>query len=271
MAQVNTQDQQPQVKIVRRQESVRFFVEELAGGVDLKMMLISGGTFNMGSPEGELERFSAEGPVHPVTVPTFFMGKYPVTQAQYEAVMGSNLATRYGEKFIAPNKPVVGVSWNNAVEFCERLSAYTGRTYRLPSEAEWEYACRAGTETPFHFGETITTEIVNYNGGYTYGDGPKGDYRGETIEVDHFGIANAFGLCDMHGNVWEWCLDHYGSYEETPRDGSAYVTDNENSSRVRRGGSWFNAPENCRSASRSYDEPGGIGDFIGFRVVCSPQ
>ncbi len=153
------------------------------------------------------------------------------------------------------------------MEFCERLSQYTHRTYRLPTEAEWEYACRAGTTTPFHFGETITAELANYSATQIYGDGVKGEYRRETRPVNYFGIANAFGLCDMYGNVWEWCLDHWHeNYEGAPNDGSAWLTNNEKAFRVLRGGSWFSYPSLCRSASRDFNLPGNDLNAIGFRV-----
>jgi formylglycine-generating enzyme required for sulfatase activity len=163
------------------------------------------------------------------------------------------------------------------MEFCSRLSQRTGRTYRLPSEAQWEYACRAGTTTPFHFGETITSELANYRASFTYANGPKGEYRGQTTPVGMF-PANAWGLQDMHGNVWEWCLDHWHeSYEGAPSDGSAWVDgeglDGEQSRRERllRGGSWFNRPQYCRSAYRDRIHPGDRLDYWGFRVCCLPQ
>ena len=158
----------------------------------------------MGSPENEIGRYDRESPQHQVSVPSFFMGKYQLTQAQYQAIIGTNPS-----RFKGSNRPVESVNWNDAVAFCEKLSQKIGRTYRLPSEAEWEYACRAGTATPFHFGETITTDLANYNGNYTYGGGIKGIYREETTEVGSFGVANNFGLYDMHGNVWEWCQDSW--------------------------------------------------------------
>ncbi|MGB6298534.1 MAG: formylglycine-generating enzyme family protein, partial [Rivularia sp. (in: cyanobacteria)] len=162
-------------------------------------------------------------------------------------------------------------------EFCARLSFHTGREYRLPSEAEWEYACRAGTTTPFHFGETITTDLANYNGS-SYGNGPKGKERGETTPVGSFGVANGFGLYDMHGNVWEWCLDDWhDNYEGAPTDGSAWLDDNDNLDRksaeaLLRGGSWYIGPGYCRCASRNSGNI-ALRDFdingIGFRVVCA--
>ncbi|MFN7657571.1 MAG: formylglycine-generating enzyme family protein, partial [Dolichospermum sp.] len=156
-------------------------------------------------------------------------------------------------------------------EFCLRLSQYTGRTYSLPSEAQWEYACRAGTTTPFHFGETITTDLANYNGKYSYGQGPKGVYREETTAVGSFGVANNFGLYDMHGNVWEWCQDHWHSnYEGAPTDGSAWLSNKEDSNeRLLRGGSWLDLPGYCRSAYRLNDLLDDYFNSIGFRVVCS--
>ena len=254
-------------EIIQRQQRVaRYFIEDLGNGVKLEMAAIPGGTFMMGSPENEAKRRDSENPQHQVTVPGFFMGKYPVTQAQYQAIMGNNPSL-----FKGSNRPVECVSWDNAVAFCEKLSQITGKTYRLPSEAEWEYACRAGTTTPFHFGETITTDLANYNGNYTYGQEPKGVYRRETTEVGSFGVANNFGLYDMHGNVWEWCQDNWHSnYEGAPIDGSAWLGIEKNTNtRLLRGGSWYDPPEDCRSASRGYNNLDSFNFNIGFRVVCS--
>ncbi|BAZ85094.1 formylglycine-generating enzyme family protein [Dolichospermum compactum] len=254
-------------KIIQRQPRVaRYFIEDLDNSVKLEMAAIPGGTFMMGSPENEERRRDRESPQHQVTVPSFFMGKYPVTQAQYQAIMGTNPSY-----FNGSNRPVERVIWNDAIAFCEKLSQRTGKNYRLPSEAEWEYACRAGTTTPFHFGETITTDLANYNGDYTYGGGIKGIYREETTEVGSFGVANNFGLYDMHGNVWEWCEDSwYTSYKGAPTDGSAWLDTEENTnSKLLRGGSWLYNPGNCRSAYRHYYIFDYTYNHIGFRVVCS--
>jgi len=261
-----------QYVIQKRKLQAQYFTEDLGAGIGLDMVLVKGSSFLMGAPKGE-DFFDDEKPQHRVTVPDFFMGRYPVTQAQWRRVADLEQVSRElkpdPSRFKGDKRPVERVSWDDAVEFCERLSRQTGRIYRLPSEAEWEYACRAGTTTPFYFGKTITTELVNYNGN-AFGDGPKGESRGETTDVDHFGIANAFGLCDMHGNVWEWCQDTWhGNYEGAPTDGSAWVT-GDDSRHVLRGGSWAYFPGGCRSACRDYIEPGGIYDFIGFRVVCAP-
>jgi len=218
----------------------RGFIEPLldvGDAIPLHMVRIPGGKFMMGSPDDEPEREEREGPQHEVTVPMCFMGRYPITQAQYERVMKTNPVTQYyaeyrAERFVALNKPVVGVSWDDAITFCQRLSERTGRTYRLPSEAEWEYACRAGTTTPFSFGNTLITEVANYNGGDIYADGPKGEYREEPMPVDHSNLANAFGLCDMHGNVWEWCADHWHeNYKGAPADGSVWIEGGDSSRR----------------------------------------
>ncbi|TAF68873.1 MAG: tetratricopeptide repeat protein, partial [Oscillatoriales cyanobacterium] len=163
-------------------------VADLGNDVNLEMVYIPGGSFQMGSSEN-----SSEQPVHPVTVQPFYLGKYPITQAQWEAVMGNNPSDFKGAK-----RPVENVSWDEAVEFCRKLTQKTGKTYRLPSEAEWEYACRAGTTTPFYFGDTITPDLVNYNGNYPYGAAPKGLYRQQTTDVGSF-PPNSFGLYDMHG------------------------------------------------------------------------
>jgi formylglycine-generating enzyme required for sulfatase activity len=246
---------------------------EVSDALPLQMILVPGGPFTMGSPPEEPEREEFEGPQHEVTVPAFFMGRYPVTQAQYELVMETNPATRYeDDRSVAPDKPVVGVTWNDAVAFCERLAEQSGRPYRLPSEAEWEYACRAGTTTPFYFGKTITTEAANYNGEYTYADGEPGETRNEPTAVNYFGIANAFGLSDMHGNVWEWCQDiWHENYEGAPIDGRAWTTEGDEGSRILRGGSWGDNPRHCRSAFRYEFVPGFnyYGYLVGFRVCCS--
>ncbi|MBW4561552.1 MAG: formylglycine-generating enzyme family protein [Mojavia pulchra JT2-VF2] len=246
----------------RRKQEVKYFVENLGNSVTLDMMQIPGGTFMMGSPPREAKRGNDEGPQHQVKVPGFFMGKYEVTQAQYQAIMENNPA-----KFKGETRPVEQVSWDDAVEFCKKLSQKTGRTYRLPSEAEWEYACRAGTTTPFYFGETITTDLANYDGTYTYGSAPKGQYRQQTTPVEKF-PPNSFGLYDMHGNTWEWCLDKYhNNYERAPKDGSAWLSGNDNS-RLMRGGSFLSNPWYCRCASRNRDAHAYRTDDVGFRLVC---
>jgi formylglycine-generating enzyme required for sulfatase activity len=172
-------------------------------------------------------------------------------------------------RFDGDDLPVENVSWEDAQEFCRRLSIKTGKDYRLPTEAEWEYACRAGTATPFYFGETIAADLANYDAGTAFGDGPTGEYRGKTTVVGSF-PANAFGLCDMHGNVWEWCEDDWHeTYEGAPTDGSAWISSGERESRrVLRGGSWNDGPENCRSANRFRDAPDLRNFNTGFRVVC---
>ncbi|ASC69523.1 hypothetical protein XM38_004500 [Halomicronema hongdechloris C2206] len=260
----------------RRQAEANYHSEDLGNGIKLDLVHIPGGEFLMGSPAGEKGRSDDEGPQHRVQVPEFWMGKFPVTQAQYQAVMGEN-SSRFSEN--GSNRPVESVSWHDAVAFCEKLSELTSRDYRLPTEAEWEYACRAGTTTPFYFGPTITTELANYRGtdltyeGNTfpgnYGQGPKGDFRQQTTEVGSF-PANAFGLYDMHGNVWEWCQDvWHSSYAGAPRDGSAWLEGGNQDLRLLRGGSWAFHPTFCRAACRFLLLPDGRLDSRGFRVVWS--
>jgi formylglycine-generating enzyme required for sulfatase activity len=250
------------------------FIEDIGNGVQLEMVAIPGGTFTMGSPATEKESYNRERPQHQVTLQPFFMGKFPVTQAQWRAVAALEQVNRELEPnpsyFKGENRPVERISWYDAKEFCDRLSRKTGKPYHLPSEAQWEYACRAGTTTPFHFGETITTDLANYRGSVSYSSGSKGIYREETTPVGSFGVANAFGLYDTHGNVWEWCADHWHSnYEGAPTNGSAWLVDNDNHPRLLRGGSWYVAPDNCRSAYRYYDYPDSRYNGIGFRVVCA--
>ena len=268
----------------RFQKSIRQKIEDLGNGIKLQMVYIPGGTFTMGSPESEEGRYDYEGPQHDVTVPPFFMGKYPVTQGQWKEIASrTDLKVKLDLKlepsyFKEPyqdidrwHRPVERVSWYEAVEFCERLSKLTQRNYRLPSEAEWEYACRAGTTTPFYFGKTITPELVNYDGQYVYGNAQKGEYRGETTPVGQF-YPNAFGLYDMHGNVSEWCLDTWhNSYDGAPTDGSAWETGGHSTRGVSRGGSWSDYPRWCRSADRiNWYSDEADDHLIGFRLVSFP-
>jgi formylglycine-generating enzyme required for sulfatase activity/uncharacterized protein with von Willebrand factor type A (vWA) domain len=294
----------------------------------IPMMYIPQGEFWMGTEDEEIERlmkkfrwdgFRRERPQHLVKVPAFYMSQTPITQAQWRAVASrtdlkvernlnpdpshfkdppkpslkrevSDSPPFEGARGGSPtrwDRPVERVNWYDAVEFCARLSKLTGKEYRLPSEAEWEYACRAGTTTPFHFGETITGELANYYARETYAGEAEGEYREETTPVGQF-PPNAFGLYDMHGNVWEWCLDpwHKNYQGEPPRDGSVWDENNNDNRyqslsistkklladkqiRVLRGGSWCNDPYYCRSASRYYlDRRDGIGSDFGFRVAC---
>ncbi|KPQ32126.1 MAG: Formylglycine-generating enzyme, required for sulfatase activity, contains SUMF1/FGE domain [Phormidesmis priestleyi Ana] len=274
-----------QLTINKRQGQNQYYEEPIAEGVrSLEMMRIPAGSFLMGSPDNELERFPDEGTQHKVALSQFFMAKYPITQAQWRGVAAMPQVKRElnpePSNFKGELLPVEQVSWYEAVEFCDRLTIYTDRQYRLPTEAEWEYACRAGTTTPFHFGETITTDLANYCGedrkiGETdysgsYGAGPNGEYRQKTTLVDQFDVANAFGLCDMHGNVWEWCQDHWHkNYEGAPTDGSAWLTNDEEANRVLRGGSWSSYPWDCRSAYRFNATPVNRHFKVGFRVSCS--
>ncbi|MDB9333517.1 bifunctional serine/threonine-protein kinase/formylglycine-generating enzyme family protein [Nodularia spumigena] len=246
----------------RRNLQAKYFAENLGNGVSLEMVQIPGVTFTMGSPAGEAQREDDEGPQRQVRVPGFFMGKYAVTQAQYQAIMGTNPANFKGEK-----RPVETVSWDEAVEFCTKLGQRTGKTYRLPSEAEWEYACRAGTTTPFYFGETITTDLVNYNGNFPYASAPKGEYRQQTTDVGNF-PPNSFGLYDMHGNIWEWCQDIYNSsYQGAPIDGTPWLNGSDNNTKLLRGGSWIFSARYCRSARRLRLARALRSYGVGFRVV----
>jgi formylglycine-generating enzyme required for sulfatase activity len=257
----------------RTPRTAQFFSQPLSPTVSLDMVLIPAGEFLMGSPPQELRRQATEGPQHRVTVPSFCMGKYPITQAQWRVVAGWDPVNQAlapdPSAFKGDDRPVERVSWQDATEFCARLSQRAGREYRLPSEAEWEYACRAGTTTPFHFGETITTDLANYDGADSYGRGPTGIDRQETTPVGCLQAANSFGLYDMHGNVWEWCLDHWhNNYDGAPTDGSAWLSDQKSSNRLLSGGSWNFNPANCRSAVRNFVAPDFRVFFIGFRVLC---
>jgi formylglycine-generating enzyme required for sulfatase activity len=250
--------------IARRSCSARQFAESLGGDVVLEMIAVPGGTFSMGSPQGS--GYADEHPQHQVTVAPFLMGKHPVTQEQWAAVVGPLPSCR----FKGIKRPLENVSWDSAREFCERLSKLTGRAYGLPNEAQWEYACRARTMTPFHTGETITTDLANYNGEHTYRAEPKGVYRHEPTDAGTF-PPNGFGLHDMHGNLWEWCADTWhDDYRGAPADGSAWEAGGELAYRVARGGSWHDTPDVCRSAVRLRFRAAEGDDFVGFRVMMIP-
>ena len=267
----------------RRLGEAKSFTEDI-NGVALEMVAIPGGSFQMGTEDAEIERlnqkydedwFSREHPQHSVTVQPFFMGKYPVAQSQWQAVANLPKVDRdlkpNPSHFKGKNRPVEKVSWYDAVEFCQRLSIATGRKYRLPSEAEWEYACRAGSATPFHFGATLTSKLANYNGNYTFASEPQGEYREQTTDVGRF-PANAFGLYDMQGNVWEWCADDWHeNYDGAPTDGSAWVSQEiQSNNKLLRGGSWYDLPDYCRSAYRdNYVPTVDLNSSLGFRVLCA--
>ncbi|AOW99097.1 hypothetical protein BJP34_06215 [Moorena producens PAL-8-15-08-1] len=264
----------PRGEIIKREsQQADYFTEDLGNGVDLEMVYIPAGSFLMGSPESERGSNDRERPQHQLTIPPFFLGKYQVTQAQWRAVANLPRIKRYlnpdPSKFQGDNRPVERVTWFDAVEFCVRLSKYTGTEYRLPSEAEWEYACRAGTTTPFHYGETITSRLANYNASYTYAEEAEGQYRGETTPVGSF-PPNSFGLYDMHGNVWDCCADPYHSnYKGAPTDGSIWTINNHHTDYfTRRGGSWYLNPGKCRSAFRYlFGERVDFISHVGFRVA----
>jgi len=230
--------------------------------IELEMVILPAGSFTIGSDEDDSEK-----PKHQVTLKQFAIAKYPVTQEQYQAVMESNPS-----KFKDNSKnPVEKVNWNDAQAFCQKINQKTGKKYRLPSEAEWEYACRAGTKTSFYFGETISTDQANYNGNYIFGKGKKGVYREKTTPVGSFS-ANKFGLYDLHGNVWEWCEDGWHeNYQNAPKDGSSWNENHSQSSvRVLRGGSWSLNSGSCRSAGRGRNLA-DVGYYfgIGFRLAVS--
>jgi len=285
-------------------ELVQAMVNEIAGGVatpvqtavPANFVRVEGGTFQMGSPLNESERYDGD-IQHRVTISSFYMGKYQVTQEEYEAVMGTNPSY-----FKGANLPIENVSWYDAIEYCNRLSQKEGLTpaytidksrsdpnnksdydvvrwlvtwnlntngYRLPTEAEWEYACRAGTTTLFNTGNNITTDNANYNGNFPYDDGSypfnnKGIYRQRTTPVGNF-APNPWGLYDMHGNVWEWCWDWYGYYSSSPQtDPRGAVS---GAKRVIRGGSWSHSATDLLSAYRLSNTPSNRLDCSGFRLV----
>jgi len=275
------------IELEKKQGKAPYIREELGDRIFLDLVRIPAGKFIMGVSSEErqavLENVKRHGfnvennekwldsatPQHEVKVSAFWMGKYTVTNAQWFAVMETKPADQCNAKFQGEKQPVVGVSWVNCREFCERLSNKLGKNIRLPSEAEWEYACRANTTTPFHFGETITSDLVNCDGNFPYGDAPKGEYRSKTVDVDSFN-PNSWGLYQMHGNVWEWCSDRWHeNYKGAPQDGSSWETGTVDNLRALRGGSWYNNAINCRSANRDRNSADLRNGNIGFRLVVS--
>lgn len=245
-----------------------YFAEDLGGGVMLEMVRVPGDRFQMGSPPGTAPN-PTEYPTHDVTIPDFYIGKFEVTQSQWRAIAGiPNGLTPDPSSFKGDDLPVEQVSWDHARTFCALLSRKTGRNYRLPSEAEWEYACRARTSTPFPFGETITPELVNYDATKPYNNVLPHNTRGRTTVVGSLGVANKFGLYDMLGNVEEWCQDSWhGSYHGKPPLNGGSWTDGGDETRVFRGGSWNRSAFYCRSAHRTSYPPNYQDNSIGFRVV----
>ena len=252
---------------------------EITNSIGMKLVLIPAGKFLMGSPKDEKDRLPAE-EQHEVSITKpFYLGVYVVTQAEYEKVMGNNpsffSAKGDGKASVKDMDtgqfPVEQVSWDDAVAFCNALSELpedkkAGWVYRLPTEAEWEYACRAGTKTPFHYGDSLSSKQANFNGNFPYGGADKGPYLERTAKVGSY-AANAFGLYDMHGNVWEWCQDWYDAnyYKNSPKEdppGPAQA-----SFRVVRGGSWYRIGRRCRSADRYGFGPGYRSGSLGFRVA----
>jgi formylglycine-generating enzyme required for sulfatase activity len=233
--------------------------KNVTNSIGMKFVWIPPGSFMMGSPKEEKERDANE-TQHKVTLTKgFYMGVHLVTQEQWEEIMGRNPSHFKGEK----NLPVESITFYDCQKFIKNLREKDHKKYRLPTGAEWEYVCRAGTTTPFHFGETISTEQVNFNGNAIYGKGKKGIYRNKTTAVGSF-PANAWGLYDMHGNLWQWCQDWNGEYPKkdvVDPQGPSTGTD-----RVMRGGSWNEHPQYCRSAYRIRDKASSYTYVLGFRI-----
>ena len=234
-----------------------------------ELVVVPSGSFDMGSPSWEKGRQKDEGPVHRVTISEpFAAGVYEVTFREWDACHRDGVCSHNPPDagWGRGDRPVINVSWNDAKEYVRWLSRKTGEDYRLLSESEWEYAARAGTTGPFHFGTTITPDQANYDGRYTYGTGRKGRYRQRTVPVGSF-FPNAFGLHDVHGNVREWVEDcWHGSHRGAPVDGSAWMSGGDCGARVLRGGSWGRRPRFLRSADRDRDATGYRGIIVGFRV-----
>ena len=257
------------------EEETKKFTEFDCNGVKLEMVKIPAGTFMMGSPENELGRQDNE-ILHQVTLTKdYWLGKYPVTQAQWKAVMGNNPSYFKGD-----NRPVENVRRGDAKEFCNKLNKrYAGKLpqgykFGLPTEAQWEYACRAGTTTAYSYGDSSDTDKMNYDGNYPCGPGAvKGEYRQHTVDVGSLGYKNAWGLYDMHGNVWEWCRDDWcGSYSDGAVTDPVSLETFLRPFPVCRGGGWKGWATSCRSASRCWCFGPDIRDnYLGFRLALVPE
>jgi formylglycine-generating enzyme required for sulfatase activity len=262
----------PDGAVARDQRQGRSYFEDLGNDEAIEMVAIPSGEFLMGSTAPE---YPDEGPQHRVTILPLYLSRYEVTQAQWRAVATTMPRVAHDldpepAAFKGDALPVEQVSWDDAIEFCERLSRKTRRRYRLPSEAEWEYAARAGTATAFAFGDTLTPTLANYDGEVAFGSGPRGAKSKGTVPVGSFGVANAFGLYDMHGNVMEWCLGEYHSnYEGAPPDGRPWLANGDLDRRVLRGGSWDDLAVDCRSANRYSYPREGRQRTIGLRLAMS--
>ncbi|MEO0807805.1 MAG: formylglycine-generating enzyme family protein [Cyanobacteria bacterium J06643_4] len=269
----------------RVQHTAQFFSEFLTGDSSqngrsrlaekLEMVAIASGQFYMGASRrdaaNKASQIAYESPRHRVKLSSFYMSKHPITQSQWAAVAALPKVQRdllpSPAHFRGGDLPVESVSWLDAVEFCDRLTVKTGRQYQLPSEAQWEYACRAGTQTPFSTGQTITSKMADYVGTYVYQAETAGDYRKTTTPVGKF-AHNAFGLQDMHGNVWEWSADCWHcDYRGAPTNGQSWAVGSTSTMRTIRGGSWLDMPSKLRSASRSGYLETALNRTIGFRVV----
>lgn len=256
-----------------RTHTAKYFPESLNSLERLEMVQVNPGKFWMGSSRSEAQAKGSEFPRHRVNLSSFYLSKYPITQAQWAAV--ATLPKVHRDLSLDPShfqggeRPVESVSWLEATEFCQRLSRHTGRHYALPSEAQWEYACRAGSKTPFSTGETIVSQLADYRASATYKAEAPGEYRQTTMPVGQFS-PNGFGLHDMHGNVWEWCTDGWHrNYRSASANGRASGRASGNLAQLRtiRGGSWLDAPDKVRSASRSGYVETALNRTIGFRVM----
>ena len=255
--------------ITRHPQQAAAYSEILGPNNRIEMVQIDPGVFLMGSAANEPYHEPEEGPQHRVQVGGIFISRFEITQQQWKAVASlpqiSVELPLEPSAFRGSDRPVESITWVQAKEFCARLSAKTGRLYRLPTEAEWEFACRAGTQTPFCFGETINSALANYQATKPFAHEGKGQYRQETIPVGRLNAANYFGLLDVHGNVAEWCEDRFGPY------GKEFIVDptgaKTGQDRVVRGGSWKSYPWQCRSASRVGFHKDYRRNDIGFRIV----
>lgn len=265
-----------QVAVVAPERAIPTLQSGLVAGQVLKdcdecpeLVVVPGGSFVMGSPENEPQRRLDEGPQRRVTIQAVAVGRYEVTFGQWDAcVAAQGCSHRPADNgWGRGDRPVMNVSWEDAQQYVKWLSQKTGKEYRLLSEAEWEYAARGGTETPFQTGQTIATSQANFDGTSTYNGSAKGEFRGMTVPVGQF-APNTFGLYDMHGSVWEWVQDvWHGSYLGAPTDGSAWMAGGDRSRRVLRGGSWGNYPRFLRSAMRYHYAPDDRDYVTGFRIA----